>query len=131
MPTLESYPSIPCLAYLSPTIMTEHTESGMPYNVVNRDKQFAFISIVHIHIDIRVLSVQQVNCIFGIKCSVLFFCRFNEPNSNLFQSLTESDRYILAQTPLPGTVDDFLTLIYQEDVKCIVSLDPQAGFFEI
>ena len=32
------------------------------------------------------------------------------------------NRYLVAQTPLPDTVEDFLTLIIQEKVSCIISM---------
>ncbi|XP_052762977.1 receptor-type tyrosine-protein phosphatase mu-like isoform X2 [Mya arenaria] len=36
-------------------------------------------------------------------------------------------RFLVAQTPLPETVDDFLTLIYQESCSCIVSFETDIG----
>ncbi|XP_052762438.1 receptor-type tyrosine-protein phosphatase mu-like isoform X3 [Mya arenaria] len=39
----------------------------------------------------------------------------------------KKNRYLVAQTPLPETVDDFLTLIYQESCSCIVSFETDNG----
>ncbi|WAR18067.1 PTPRV-like protein [Mya arenaria] len=36
-------------------------------------------------------------------------------------------RFLVAQTPLPETVEDFLTLIYQESCSCIVSFETDIG----
>ncbi|XP_052762444.1 receptor-type tyrosine-protein phosphatase mu-like isoform X2 [Mya arenaria] len=37
------------------------------------------------------------------------------------------NRFLVAQTPLPETVDDFLTLIYQQSCSCIVSFGTDIG----
>lgn len=47
-------------------------------------------------------------------------------NIFLFQSFCVKNRFIVAQTPLPGTIQDFLSLIYHSDVSCVVSLDDGA-----
>ncbi|XP_053386435.1 receptor-type tyrosine-protein phosphatase kappa-like [Mercenaria mercenaria] len=37
----------------------------------------------------------------------------------------KSNRFILAQTPLPNTVEDFVFMLYQEKCPCIVCLDEE------
>ncbi|XP_053386936.1 receptor-type tyrosine-protein phosphatase epsilon-like isoform X6 [Mercenaria mercenaria] len=44
-------------------------------------------------------------------------------NAVYVNSYTTINRYMVAQTPLPDTVVDFLTLIIQEKVACIVSME--------
>ncbi|XP_052262517.1 receptor-type tyrosine-protein phosphatase kappa-like [Dreissena polymorpha] len=44
-------------------------------------------------------------------------------NAVYIDSLTTKRHYIAAQSPLPGTVVDFLSLVYQEDCPCIVSFE--------
>ena len=39
------------------------------------------------------------------------------------QGFRDADKFILAQTPLSNTVQEFLSLVYQTDVTCIVCLD--------
>ncbi|WAR17984.1 PTPRR-like protein, partial [Mya arenaria] len=46
---------------------------------------------------------------------------------NMFQGHWRKKRFLVAQTPLPETVDDFLTLIYQESCSCIVSFETDIG----
>ena len=41
------------------------------------------------------------------------------------QGLKTANRLLLAQTPLPATVDDFLLLALQERCSCIVNMDPE------
>ena len=43
----------------------------------------------------------------------------------MIQSLKKANRLLLAQTPLPATVDDFLLLVTQERCSCIVNMDPE------
>lgn len=51
----------------------------------------------------------------GVK--ILFY------HVSFLQGFRDADKFILAQTPLPNTVQDFLSLVYQADVSCIVCLD--------
>ncbi|XP_053387233.1 uncharacterized protein LOC123543452 [Mercenaria mercenaria] len=44
-------------------------------------------------------------------------------NAVYINSYTTINRYLVAQTPLPDTVVDFLTLLVQEKVSCIVSME--------
>ncbi|XP_053387620.1 receptor-type tyrosine-protein phosphatase epsilon-like isoform X2 [Mercenaria mercenaria] len=44
-------------------------------------------------------------------------------NAVYVNSYTTINRYLVAQTPLPDTVVDFLTLLVQEKVSCIVSME--------
>ncbi|KAH3797940.1 hypothetical protein DPMN_151530 [Dreissena polymorpha] len=45
-------------------------------------------------------------------------------NAVYINSYRKAKHWILAQTPLPGTVTDFLTLALQENCSCIVSMEP-------
>lgn len=44
-------------------------------------------------------------------------------NASYVDGFKRRDSYILAQTPLPTTVEDFICLLFQENCICIVSLD--------
>jgi protein tyrosine phosphatase len=37
----------------------------------------------------------------------------------------QTERYILAQTPMPSTLEDFVSLLYQEKIGLVVSLDEE------
>ena len=41
----------------------------------------------------------------------------------LFQSFKQTNKYILAQTPLTATIEDFLGFVLQENCSCIIALD--------
>ncbi|XP_052773554.1 receptor-type tyrosine-protein phosphatase S-like isoform X3 [Mya arenaria] len=45
-------------------------------------------------------------------------------NAVYIHSFKEKNRFLVAQTPLPETVTDFLTLIVQENCSCVVSFEP-------
>ncbi|XP_052221304.1 receptor-type tyrosine-protein phosphatase T-like [Dreissena polymorpha] len=45
-------------------------------------------------------------------------------NAVYINSFRKAKQWILAQTPLPGTVNDFLTLALQENCSCIVGMEP-------
>ncbi|WAR16076.1 hypothetical protein MAR_030670 [Mya arenaria] len=45
----------------------------------------------------------------------------------IFQAFQANRKYILAQSPMPNTVQDFLTLAYQENCSCIVSFEQSDG----
>ncbi|XP_053387668.1 cell death abnormality protein 1-like [Mercenaria mercenaria] len=45
-------------------------------------------------------------------------------NALYINSFRTKNRFLVAQTPLKNTVEDFLTLIVQENVSCIVTLEP-------
>ncbi|WAR15921.1 PTPRK-like protein [Mya arenaria] len=44
-----------------------------------------------------------------------------------FKAFQANRKYILAQSPMPNTVQDFLTLAYQENCSCIVSFEQSDG----
>ncbi|XP_060584800.1 tyrosine-protein phosphatase 69D-like [Ruditapes philippinarum] len=44
-------------------------------------------------------------------------------NAIYVNSFKNVNRFLIAQTPLPDTVDDFLTLIVQENVSCVISME--------
>ncbi|XP_053387666.1 cell death abnormality protein 1-like [Mercenaria mercenaria] len=46
-------------------------------------------------------------------------------NALYINSFRTKNRFLVAQTPLPNTVEDFLTLIVQENVSCIVTMEPR------
>ena len=52
-------------------------------------------------------------------CALMYFYSIQ-----ILQSFKTKNHYIVAMTPLTGTVLDFLTLIYQENCSCIVSMEP-------
>ncbi|XP_052251894.1 receptor-type tyrosine-protein phosphatase T-like [Dreissena polymorpha] len=45
-------------------------------------------------------------------------------NAVFVNSFQTKDKYLLAQSPLPNTVSDFLALIVQADCSCVVSFEP-------
>ncbi|XP_052764088.1 receptor-type tyrosine-protein phosphatase S-like [Mya arenaria] len=45
----------------------------------------------------------------------------------IFQAFQAKRKYIVAQSPMPNTVQDFLTLAYQENCSCIVSFEQSDG----
>ncbi|XP_060581444.1 receptor-type tyrosine-protein phosphatase epsilon-like [Ruditapes philippinarum] len=44
-------------------------------------------------------------------------------NAVFINSFTKPNNFIMAQSPLPLTVEDFVSMIYQDDCICVVSLD--------
>ncbi|XP_060597478.1 receptor-type tyrosine-protein phosphatase epsilon-like [Ruditapes philippinarum] len=44
-------------------------------------------------------------------------------NAVFINSFTKPNNFIMAQSPLPITVEDFVSMVYQEDCICVVSLD--------
>ncbi|KAL4221015.1 Eukaryotic-type carbonic anhydrase [Mactra antiquata] len=51
---------------------------------------------------------------------------FNEPdyiNALYVDSFKKTNRYIVAQTPLPETLSDFLCLLYQSNCSCLVDMN--------
>ncbi|XP_052763642.1 receptor-type tyrosine-protein phosphatase kappa-like isoform X3 [Mya arenaria] len=42
-----------------------------------------------------------------------------------FESFKTKNRFLVAQTPLPDTVSDFIALVIQENCSCIVSMETQ------
>ncbi|XP_053387134.1 receptor-type tyrosine-protein phosphatase alpha-like, partial [Mercenaria mercenaria] len=44
-------------------------------------------------------------------------------NATNIDSFRKRNNFIIAQTPLPATIQDFLCLVYQEDCSCVVSLE--------
>ncbi|WAR15967.1 PTPRK-like protein [Mya arenaria] len=45
----------------------------------------------------------------------------------IFQAFQAKRKYIVSQSPMPNTVQDFLTLAYQENCSCIVSFEQSDG----
>jgi protein tyrosine phosphatase len=43
----------------------------------------------------------------------------------IFKGYQQKDRYILAQTPMPSTLEDFVSLLYQEKIGLVVCLDDE------
>lgn len=42
-----------------------------------------------------------------------------------FQGYFKANKFIVAQTPLPKTVEDFVSMLYQVKSACIVCLDEE------
>jgi protein tyrosine phosphatase len=42
-----------------------------------------------------------------------------------FQGYENPYKFIVTQTPMPNTVEDFISMLYQEKCACVISLDDE------
>jgi protein tyrosine phosphatase len=42
-----------------------------------------------------------------------------------FQGYENPFKFIVTQTPMPNTVEDFISMLYQEKCACVINLDDE------